>query len=101
MCLISEILFEYKEDVREHLPALLHILTITLDSTQSILQQHSQQVSCFYKGLSHQISAAVEQKLRHLCVLQALLNLVYSFTTQRFGEQHGPSNEVCPGLLQS
>ena len=46
MCLISEILFEYKEDKREHLPALLHILTITLDSTQPILQQHSQQVSC-------------------------------------------------------
>ena len=65
MCLISEILFEYKEDVREHLPALLHILTITLDSTQSILQQHSQQVSCFiYKCLWHQILCCCEAKAK-------------------------------------
>ena len=56
MCLISEILFEYKEDVREHLPALLHILTTTVDSTQPILQQHSQQVSCVLcKCLWHMI----------------------------------------------
>ena len=63
MCLISEILFEYKEDVREHLPALLHIHTITLDSTQSILQQHSQQVSCLlYKCLWHQVLCSCEAK---------------------------------------
>ena len=42
----------------------------------------------------------VKQRLINLRVLQALLNLVYSFTTQHFGEQHGPSNEVWSGLLQ-
>lgn len=45
VCLISEILFEHKEDIREHLAALLHILTIILDSMQPILQQHAQQVT--------------------------------------------------------
>lgn len=44
LCLLSEILFEHKEDIREHLAALLHILTISLDSLQPILQQHAQQV---------------------------------------------------------
>lgn len=44
LCLLSEILFEHKDDIREHLAALLHILTISLDSLQPILQQHAQQV---------------------------------------------------------
>ena len=41
-------------------------------------------------------SAAVRRELTLLCVAQALLNLVYSFTTQHFREQHGPSDEVGP-----
>ena len=44
LCLLSEILFEHKEDIREHLAVLLHILTISLDSLQPILQHHAQQV---------------------------------------------------------
>ncbi len=52
LCLLSEILFEHKEDIREHLAALLHTLTILLDSTQPILQQHAQQVTLLYCGAS-------------------------------------------------
>lgn len=51
LCLLSETLFEQKEDIREHLAALLHILTISLDSLQPILQQHAQQVRYILSGL--------------------------------------------------
>lgn len=44
ICLISEILFGHKEDIREHLAALLHTLIIILDSMQPLLRQHAQQV---------------------------------------------------------
>ena len=44
ICLMSEILFGHKEDIREHLAALLHTLIIVLDSMQPLLRQHAQQV---------------------------------------------------------
>jgi hypothetical protein len=44
ICLMSEILFGHKEDIHEHLAALLHTLIIILDSMQPLLRQHAQQV---------------------------------------------------------
>ena len=73
ICLISETLFGHKEDIREHLAALLHTLIITLDSMQPLLRQHAQQVIRLY---THKAIGALQPEQANGRLMCAVIRLM-------------------------
>ena len=69
MCLLAEMAYEHNEDLREHVPLLLHVLLTIQDSPEPIVYQHAQ---------------------------QALLNILYSLSTRHLESAPGQEGfQVC------
>lgn len=73
MCLVAELAYEHNEDLREHVPLLLHVLLTIQDSAEPIVYQHAQ---------------------------QALLNILYSLSTWHLESAPGQEGfQVCACCL--
>ncbi len=69
MCLLAEMAYEHNEDLREHVPLLLHVLLSIQDCPEPIVYHHAQ---------------------------QALLNLLYSLSTRHLESALGQEGfQVC------
>ena len=44
VCLLAEVAYEHDEDFRGHLPLLFHAMLLLMDSTDSLVFRHAQQV---------------------------------------------------------
>ena len=44
VCLLAEVAYEHDEDFRGHLPLLFHSMLLLMDSTDSLVFRHAQQV---------------------------------------------------------
>ena len=75
VCLLAEIAYEHDEDFRSHLPLLFHTMLLLMDSTDSLVFRHAQQV------ISHLLYSL---SVRHL-ELHRAAGTLFQFKVQTWG----------------